>query len=218
MVRGPWRMVTVDIDGTLTLVHGWKVIADRFGRGELHRAIMDPQRIREVGEDATISALVALAEGHTVGEVVRALEETPRLSGIPEGVRLLHDEGMRVTLLTHNPPYVTDWYRSFAGFDGAGGFRGEQPTEPVIGRPVGVRADKPGGLAQLTAEFRVDPKEVVHVGDAGPDAAIFPLVGGGIAVNGKSDAVRRRADVALETTDFGAVVSAVLSLPARAER
>ncbi|MGA8274861.1 MAG: HAD family hydrolase [Thermoplasmata archaeon] len=218
MVRGPWRLITVDIDGTLTLVHGWRVIAERFGRVERYERAMARIRAHEAGEDETISELVSLAEGHTVSEVEQALAATPRLSGIPEGVRRLHAEGMSVALLTHNPPYVTDWYCAFAGFDDAGGFRGTQPTEPSIGRPVGVGADKPGGLAALVARHGVNPKEVVHVGDARPDAAIFPLVGGGIALNARSPAVRKTADLALDTTDFLALVSAILHLPARAER
>jgi phosphoserine phosphatase len=218
MVRGPWRLVTVDIDGTLTLVHGWRVIAERFGCVARYERAMARIRAREAGEDETISELVSLAEGHTVSEVEQVLETTPRLSGIPEGIRRLHRERMWVSLLTHNPPYVTDWYRAFGGFDSAGGMRGSQPTDPKIGRPVGVGADKLGGLASLVARHGVNPREVVHVGDAGPDAAIFPLVGGGIALNARSASVRRAADLALETTDFGAVVSAILELPARAER
>jgi phosphoserine phosphatase len=218
MARAPWRLVTVDIDGTLTLVHGWRVIAERFGRVERYERTMARIRARAATEDETITELVSLAEGHTVGEVEEVLVATPRLSGIPEGVRRLHDEGIAVALLTHNPPYVTDWYRRFAGFDGAAGIRGRQPTEPNIGAPVGVGADKPGGLATLLAEFRVEPTYVVHVGDARPDAEIFPHVGGGIALNARSREVRDAADLVIDSTDFGVVTAALLQLPARAER
>jgi phosphoserine phosphatase len=217
-VRGPWRLVTVDIDGTLTLVHGWRVLAERFGRVEFYERTMARIRARAATEDETIAALVSIAEGHTVADVVEVLEVTPRLTGIPAGVRRLHDEGLRVALLTHNPAYVTDWYRHFAGFDDAAGIRGGQLTEPRIGSSIGVGADKPGGLATLLERSHLDARAVVHVGDAGPDAAIFPLVGGGVALNPKSDAVRRAADVAIDTTEFGDVVDALLRLPARGER
>jgi phosphoserine phosphatase len=218
MVRGPWRLVTVDIDGTLTLVHGWRVISERFGRVERYERAMARIRAQEAGEDETITELVSIAEGHTVAEVESVLAATPRLSGIPEGVRRLHDEGMLVDLLTHNPPYVTDWYRKLGGFDDAAGIRGSQPTEPRIGHPVGFGADKPGGLAALLARQGINAKDVVHVGDARPDAEIFPRVGAGIALNARSPQVRASADLAIDTTDFGGVVSAILTLPARAER
>jgi len=211
-------MVTVDIDGTLTRVHGWRVIAERFGRVALYERTMARIRAHEAGEDETIVGLLSIAEGHTVAEVVAALAATPRLSGIPEGVRRLHEEKMIVALLTHNPPYITDWYCAFAGFDDAAGIRGSQATDPRIGPSVGVGADKPGGLAALVGRTGIDPNSVVHVGDAGPDAAIFPLVGAGIALNAKSPAVRGAADLAIDTTDFGDVVTAVLCLPSRRER
>ncbi len=218
MVRGPWRLITVDIDGTLTLVHGWKVIAERFGRVELYERTMARIRSREAGEDETIRKLLSIAEGHTVAEVERAIASTPLLTGLPEGVRRLHGAGMRVALLTHNPPYVTDWYRAFAGFDDAGGLRGVQVTQPTIGTSVGVATDKPGGLAGLVTRNGVTTAEVVHVGDARPDAAIFPLVGAGVALNARSTSVREAADLVIDTADFGEVVSALLLLPARAER
>jgi phosphoserine phosphatase len=218
MPRGPWRMVTVDIDGTLTLRHGWRVIAERFGRVPRYERTMARVRAREAGEDETIANLVSIAEGHTVAEVEEALAATPRLSGIPEGVRRLHEAGLVVALLTHNPPYVTAWYRAWAGFDDAAGMRGTQSTAPTIGRPVGFRADKSGGLSDLLSDHRVAALSVVHVGDARPDAEIFPLVGGGVAVNPKYPDVRAAADVTVETTEFGAVVDAVLDLPARRER
>jgi phosphoserine phosphatase len=218
MARGPWRLVTVDIDGTLTLVHGWRFLGERFGRVDQYERAMERLRARESGEDETIASLLAIAEGHTVAEVRAGLAGTPKLAAIPEGVRRLHDEGIRAALLTHNPPYVTDWYCDLAGFDRAAGFAGEQPTEPVIGAPVGARADKLGGLAQLLGHYELDPRTVVHVGDAGPDATVFRRVGGGIAVNPVSKAVEEAADLTLWTRDFREVVSGLLELPVRSER
>ncbi|HXQ49058.1 MAG TPA: HAD family hydrolase [Thermoplasmata archaeon] len=215
MVPGPWRLVTFDIDGTLTLVHGWKVLAERFGRSERYERAMARIRNGAAGEDETITELLRIAEGHTVAEVQAGLVETPKLSRIPDGVRELHDRGIRVALLTHNPPYVTDWYRAWGGFDDAGGIRGTQPTQPTIGPPVDVRADKLGALAELVSRAGVEPSAVVHVGDARPDAAVFPHVGAGIALNAKSADVAEAADLALRTTDFGTVVEALLRLPSR---
>lgn len=218
MVRGPWRLVTVDIDGTLTIGHGWRFVAVAFGRAGQYDRAMARVRSREAGEDETIAALLAIAEGHTVREVETIVAATPKLSGIPEGVRRLHGEGTEVALLTHNPPYVTDWYRRFAGFDDAGGLRGTQPTEPKIGPPLKVWTDKLGSLREMAARRGIPPSNVVHVGDSRPDAAVFPFVGGGIALNAEHPDVVRAADLALKTHDFGELVSAILALPARRER
>jgi phosphoserine phosphatase len=206
----PPRLVTVDIDGTLTTLHGWLALARAFGREAEYHALMRRLRAGETGEDETIAGLLELAEGRTLAEVEGVVARTPKLAGIPEGVARLHAEGLRAALLTHNPPYITDWYRRFAGFDDAAGLVGRQPVGVLIGRAEGIRADKPRGLSELCARAHVLPAEVVHVGDALPDAEIFVRVGRGIALNARSSAVRAAADLALETNDFAVVVDALL--------
>jgi phosphoserine phosphatase len=212
MDPGPWRLVTFDIDGTLTLVHGWRALAERFGQTAQYERTMARVRAREAGEDETLTALVGIAEGHTVAEVEEVVAGTPKLSRIPEGVARLHERGVLAGLLTHNPAYVTDWYRRFGGFDDAGGMRGSQATAPRIGPPVGVRADKLGSLAEMLVRWRIDPLAVVHVGDARPDAQVFERVGAGVALNAKFAEVERAADLVLRTTDFLEVTEAVLRL------
>ncbi|HTS33033.1 MAG TPA: HAD family hydrolase [Thermoplasmata archaeon] len=210
MTSPPWRMVTVDIDGSLTTVHGWLVLARQFGREQGYQDLMRRFRSGQVDELGAITGLLELAEGRTLAEVHAALARTPKLANIPEGVARLHAEGLRVALLTHNPPYVTAWYRRFAGFDDADGLFGRQSVGILIGPPEGIRPDKLAGLAALCRRQGVWPTEVVHVGDGGADAAVFPHVGEGIALNARRPEVDRAADRVLHTHDFQDVVDAVL--------
>ena len=102
----PWRLVTVDIDGTLTLRHGWRDIAVAFGRLE---AFEDTNRrffAQEIGEDPHLADLLDLATGHTVAEVTAVVEKTPKLRGIREGVSRLHARGARVSC---SPTTRTMW-------------------------------------------------------------------------------------------------------------
>jgi phosphoserine phosphatase len=212
----PWfRLVTFDIDGTLTLQHGWEAIASALGRADQYAHVMDQFRTGRVSEDVQINRLLNLAAGHTVAEVQAAVAATPKLARIADGVRLLHEAGVRVGLLTHNPDYVTRWYRSEFGFDDAGGLVGAQEEGPPIGPAVGLRADKPAGLAQMLARYPAPPDTVVHVGDASPDAWMFPRVGGGVALNAKSVAVEEAADLSLRSADCLEVATAVLRMPRR---
>ena len=213
MTSPPWRLATIDIDGTLTTVHGWLVLARQFGREPEYQALMQRARTGTVGEEGTIAALLGLAEGRTLAEVEGVLARTPKLADIPEGVARLHEEGLRVALLTHNPPYVTGWYRRFAGFDDAAGLTVSQPVGVLIGHAEKVRPDKIGGLAELCRRQGAWPSEVVHVGDTAADAAVFPRVGRGIALNARRPEVDRAADLVLRTNDFQVVVDAILGGP-----
>ena len=211
----PWPLVTVDIDGTLTTVHGWKVIADRFGRTAEYARTQQRFFAREIDEDEHLVDLLRLAEGRPIGELEAALDATPRIGGIREGVRLLHEAGSRVALLTHNPPYVCAWYVRRFGFDSFEGTGAQPIADGRIGAPAGVRADKPAGLARLAARFGTTAAGVTHVGDGWADAALFPQVGRGIALNSSLPEVERAADVVLRSADFRDVARRLASLGPR---
>ena len=210
-----WPLVTVDIDGTLTTVHGWKVIADAMGRSEefarTHRRFF----AREIGEDEHLRDMLEVAEGRLLSEVEAALASTPRIRGIAEGVRALHDRGTRVALLTHNPAYVCRWYCRTFGFDDFEGTDAQAVVGGIIQAPHLVRADKPAGLRALTARTGTTVHRVVHIGDGWADAALFPLVGRGVALNSSRPEVERAADLSLRAADFRAVVDALGALRPR---
>ncbi|MGD1099235.1 MAG: HAD family hydrolase [Thermoplasmata archaeon] len=216
MERGfPWRLITVDIDGTLTRTHGWKEIAIAFGRlGEFE---VTNRRFfaHEIGEDVHLRDLLELATGRTVAEVETVLARTPKLAGIAEGVSQLHDRGAWVALLTHNPTYVAEWYQRAFGFDNAEGVAGQAVDGGRIGPPVDIRADKPSGLRALLIRHPTPSSLVAHVGDGWSDAEVFRLVGGGVALNSRFPVVNQAADLVLATEDFRDVVEGLSHLAPR---
>lgn len=214
-VGSGWPLVTVDIDGTLTRVHGWKVIAERLGRSDAFERSQRRFFDREVGEDEHLEEMLRLAEGRTVPEIEAALETTPRIEGIAEGVRWFRGRGTRVALLTHNPPYVCEWYCRRFGFDDYEGTGGGDLVDGRIGAPTGVRADKPSGLGRLVSRAGTTRDRVVHIGDGWADAAVFPLVGRGVALNSTLPEVDRVADLVIRTDDFRVVVREVAALGPR---
>ncbi|MCI4327355.1 MAG: HAD hydrolase family protein [Thermoplasmata archaeon] len=210
----PYRLVSVDIDGTLTLVHGWEVIASRLGRSEGYDQTERLYRAGTIGEDEHLRNLLALAEGATMAELDAILAGTPRVEAIDSAVERLHAYGCRVALLTHNPPYVTDWYCRTFGFDAADGLA-SAPTcaGGRVEAPVGTRADKVGGLDRLCRRFSVPRGRVAHVGDGLADAEVFPLVGFGVAFRSRIPEVRAAADAVLDSPDLPAVVDLLRRSP-----
>ena len=215
MAPFPWRLVSVDIDGTLTLVHGWREIAVTFGRLDGFDRTNRQFRSHEIGEDQHLANLLDLAAGHTVREVESVVAQTPKLAGIAEGIGELHGRGCRVALLTHNPTYVADWYRRTYGFDDSEAVKVPPLDGGRIGRSGPVHADKPGGMRALLTRLSVDARLALHVGDGLSDAEVFREVGGGVALNSPYPEVDRAASLALSTKDFRDVVAGIARIAPR---
>src|SRR5580658_4470494 len=173
MPEFPYRLVCVDIDGTLTLGHGWQTFAARLGRADLYARTQQEYRSGRIGEDAHLRNLLAITEGAPLAKIQEILEETPKVSGIEPGVRRLHELGAQVALLTHNPKYITDWYARKFGMDGADGLGGSPSVvNGIIGRTAHPVSDKVGGLDRLCERFGVGRRESAHVGDGRADALV----------------------------------------------
>jgi phosphoserine phosphatase len=205
----PWRLITFDLDGTLTRVHGWRPIAERAGR--LPEYVRSNRRFfaGEIGEDVHLQDLLALAQGLTVSEVEEVLGRTPLVAGIPDVIATWHRRGVRVALLTHNPGYVCAWYQRRFGFDAFEGTEIPVPASGPIPSPPLPHADKVSGVRRLGRTFGVELREIVHVGDGTADAAVFPHVGAGVALNSTVAGVRAAADLCMVTDDIRGLPAAI---------
>ncbi|HZY70450.1 MAG TPA: haloacid dehalogenase-like hydrolase [Thermoplasmata archaeon] len=216
----PWRLVTFDIDGTLTLVHGWKYIADRRGLAEQWRRSTSRYLRKESTENEHLKELLGLGAGLSRRELYAFLSHIPKLRGIGAAVAALHERGARAALLTHNPPYVTDWWKRRYGFDDAAGIgNGPELRRGIVPEPGAIRADKIGGLRRLSKRWNAPRSTIVHVGDGWADAELFHCVGGSVALNSTLPEVRAAADVALRLRDLRPLVPELGRMhPHRAER
>ena len=205
-----YRVVSFDIDGTLTLGHGWFYISSALGRLDDYAATTAGYRAGMIGEDEHLSNLLNIAAGSTTDEIVKILETIPLIENIAKGIQLLKDEGMRTYLLTHNPGYVCLWYQEAFGLDG---FRCSRQAvrKGRICRAPNVHADKIGWLGEICRAEGLVPANVVHVGDSDSDAAVFRQAGIGIAVNAGSRSARDVATLAINTSDMMDIVLAVAS-------
>jgi phosphoserine phosphatase len=200
--RGPpLKLVSFDIDGTLTQVHGWQHIAEGLGKRTEYERTQGAFLRGERGEDEHLRALLALGEGERRSRVEGLLATTPRLTGIRSTVRSLHRAGLRVVLLTHNPTWVGRWYASRFGFDAWTGV--EQPVvQGRLGPAPRFHLDKRITMGRMLCSFGIRPIEAAHVGDAGPDARVFPYLGTGVALNTNRRSVLRAADLFVCSQDL----------------
>lgn len=204
-----FSIVTFDIDGTLTMGHGWYYIAKSLGRLSEYNRTTEEFRRGVIGEDEHLANLLNLAAGFPARKVHGILERTPRLENIGEGMGRLRKEGLRIYLLTHNPAYVCEWYMERFGIDGFRGAR-QAVRNGVVCRTARVHADKVAWMNDICALECIAPERVVHVGDGVADEAVFGRAGMGIAVNTKLRSTRRGASVSVNTTDMLDVVREII--------
>jgi phosphoserine phosphatase len=213
--RFPWRLVTVDIDGTLTTEHGWWPIAVAQGKvAEYQRSRRALMAGRE-DEDTHLTRLFELAVGLTPAELAEIFQRTHRVRAIRETVEALRQDGVHVALLTHNPSFVIQWYSRTFGFEGGSGGWGLVVRDGHVQPPRGVRADKVRGLSALLRRFPGPSRDVCHVGDAWPDARLSPLIGGFVAFNAKGPTVRTVADAAVHSLDLRTLLPVLADLSPR---
>ncbi|MBX8631154.1 MAG: haloacid dehalogenase-like hydrolase [Thermoplasmata archaeon YP2-bin.285] len=210
------RVATFDIDGTLTLGHGWYCIASLLGRLEEYRRTTSLFRRNKVDENTHLRNLLNLAAGVERVRMDRILEHLPLIDNIGEGVQVLKKAGIRPLLLTHNPPYVCEWYIRRFGFDGF--LCAEQPVVAgIIQRADDARAGKADWIGRYCRRERLPLSQVIHAGDSASDIAVFEVTGGGVAVNTNSRKAIRAADAAVNTTDMMDIVSRMMEISERLE-
>ncbi|HEV2520525.1 MAG TPA: HAD family hydrolase [Thermoplasmata archaeon] len=209
MAELPFDLVTVDIDGTLTIESGWRFFARRRDKVGEYDATNLRYLDGKESEDVHLRGLLRIVEGVPISRVEAWMEETPKLLGIREAVGTLRAMGATVALLSHNPGYVSDWYARRFGFedwDGTSDRPEPEVVDGVVGPPGGIRADKIGGLRRLLERHPTAPTRVAHLGDAWADAQVFPRVGFGIAINSTSIETIRAADLSIRILDLREVV------------
>ncbi len=205
------NVVSFDIDGTLTIGHGWFYIASSSGRLDSYIESTSAFRAGMIGEDEHLANLLNIAAGLPLDSVEKMLEDTPRLENIASGIRYLKDRGFRTYLLTHNPDYVCRWYAEKYGMDGFRCAR-QSVRNGIICRAHGVHADKVGWLNEMCRRESVPRSSVVHVGDGLSDADVFGIAGMGIALNTRIRGAIRRADASINTTDMMDVVRTIADM------
>ncbi|MEM0128761.1 MAG: haloacid dehalogenase-like hydrolase [Thermoplasmata archaeon] len=211
-------LVTFDIDGTLTIGHGWARVAEAFGRTEEYRETESRFRAGEIGEDEHLGNLLSLARGRTLQELEAVLGSTPKVRGIRPLLAHLKSLGFRVALLTHNPPYVCRWYARRFGFEDFEGAPGPDPVAGVLPASPPVRADKIGQVRRLARRIGADLPRTIHVGDSASDALVFRVVGAGVAFRAGDPEVRARADAAVDGAEARRLAPVIARLARHIDR
>lgn len=204
------RLVSLDLDGTLIHPAIFNAVADAMGFGEpLQKSYQEYVAGRMSLEDAFHHDYK-----HFVGRNVIEMHQVLRASldwtpGIQAAVERLKEAGLRVIVLTDQPRFLAETTRWW-GVEDIVCSEAEVKNDRVTGVVHPEFAKWPNLERYLRAK-RIDPSEVVHVGNGTNDIPVFERVGYSVAVNALHTSVTEAADVDIpKLEDLADVADAIL--------
>ena len=204
-----WDLVTLDLDGTL------------IPNDTVFAAVL-----RDQGRGADVAASDARYESGaitleecfweqwrwvqplTLADIHRGLRKATWLAGIGDGVRRLHEAGIRTCLLTDQPSTFTDFLGRWGLTDAIC-----SPVTVKEGKQAAIdaRFDKLANLRRRLAEWGIAESRVCHVGNGVNDIPVFQAVGGSVAVFGNPKVKAAAKRHVAQPRDLDELLDAALS-------
>ncbi len=146
-----------------------------------------------------------------VTDVLSEVSKIDVIAGIRETVVKLQGHGLGVILLTDNPDFLCAYLVERFGFNGY--VASKVPVvDGRIASEIQSMPDKRDGLRKYCAWMSISVKKCIHVGDWTNDVPVFRIVGHSVALNSKSEKVRKVALKALDTDNLLKSYNSLLSI------
>jgi phosphoserine phosphatase len=205
----PLRLVTLDLDGTL-LPHDTVFAAVLRESGKAREVEASDARY-EAGAitlEECFWEQWPLIQALSPADLHRALRKAAWLPGIADGVRRLKEAGVRTCLLTDQPSTLTDFLGRWGLTDAIC-----SPVKVKDGRQVGIdaRFDKLANLRGRLVDWRIDARDVGHVGNGANDVPVFEAVGRSVACFAPPEVARHAHAVIPEPRDLLQAVESILA-------
>lgn len=208
-----YDLVTLDLDGTL-LPHDTAFATVLRANGR--QAEVEASDERYFAGDSTLDEVFwqqwAWVQELTLADCHRALRKAEWLPGIADGVKAFKASDARVCLLTDQPSTLTDFLGRWGLTDAIC-----SPVEVKDGCPVSIdaRFDKMANLEERLKAWRIEPRDVCHVGNGANDVPVWHSVGGSVAAFAQPDVAHEAKVDAGEPASLMELVAAVQALADR---
>ena len=212
----PWRLVVVDLDGTLiTGTTAASHLDDWIGHGpavkELERRFLNG----EITNAEVAAQYGPLYRGIALADARAAVESVPCLDDIVLGTSLLHGRRIEAVIATASWSFAAQALADLWGFDAVRGV--ELEVDPATSTFTGRISrdcepeDKIAFVVDRCERLGVGLDEVVAIGDGRSDLPLFSAVGFSVALNASPE-VQAAASMSVDSQSFLAALRAVPGL------
>jgi len=206
-----FSLLSFDVDGTLFRKPTLAAAAEALGFGEKWRSYDDMYLHNRITSRERLDNQFRLLSGLSVADVLGEVSKVDVIEGIRETVVKLQGHGLGVILLTDNPDFLCAYLVERFGFNGYVASK-VSVRNGRINDDVQSMPDKRDALRKYCSWVSISVKKCIHVGDWINDVPVFRVVGHSIALNSKSEKVRKVASKALDTDNLLEVYHYLLSL------
>lgn len=181
------------MDGTLVREATLRVLARRLG------ILRELEYFDELLDRGEISTAVCLREqfglfgGHRASQLLRLVNEVPRIRWIRRTVESFKAQGLRAIVLSDNMTFLSRFFLPY-GFETTLGSTGVLRGGVFTGKAK-IADKKSLPLRRFCRERGLPLSECIHVGDWNNDIPVFKMVGLSVALNPQNGTVTKSADL-----------------------
>ncbi len=206
----PFRLVTLDLDGTLTREPSvWEYIHKRLGKWYGFAEDYQNQFLAgKISYEEFCERDAQVWKGMKVEALLEIVKTVPFHPGVDELIRFLKQKGLKLSLVSSGLSLLSDWVHQKYGFDYSVSNDLLHENGILTGRvKIQVYFDKKAEwVKKILKKFGVRPEETIAVGDSKGDMDMFQMVGFSVAFNSSCKDLAETASICVQGENLADII------------
>jgi len=206
----PFRLVTLDLDGTLTREPSiWEYIHKRLGKWYGFAEDYQNQFLAgKISYEEFCERDAQVWKGMKMEALLEIVKTVPFHRGVDELIQYLKQKGLKLSLVSSGLSLLSDWVHQKYGFDYSVSNDLLHENGILTGRvKIQVYFDKKAEwVEKILRKFGVKPEETIAIGDSKGDIDMFQMVGFSIAFNSSCLALEEIANVCVSSRNLADII------------
>ena len=205
-----FRLVTLDLDGTLTRERSvWEYIHKQLGKWYGFAEDYQNQFLAgKISYEEFCERDAQVWKGMKVKELLEIVKTVPFHPGANELIHYLRQKGLKLSLVSSGLSLLSDWVHQKYGFDYS--VSNDLLHENGLltgGVKIQVYYDeKAEWVRKILNKFGVKPEEVIAIGDSKGDIDMFQMVGFSVAFNSPCCELEKIANVCVASQNLADII------------